>query len=152
MTDQFIPFLPENSLIFLISRPSCDISLTIALLYQICYIGYVSKVILLESATDFIDNVNSRMKAKILRTIDLLERYGSFLPLPHSKQLTGYDLYELRVKIASDTVRLFYFHDKGKIFVITSGYVKKTNKTSVREINLALKLKLKYQEDLNEKR
>ena len=89
------------------------------------------------------------MKAKILRTIDLLERYGSFLPLPHSKQLTGYDLYELRVKIASDTVRLFYFHDKGKIFVITSGYVKKT---SVREINLALKLKLKFQEDLNEKR
>jgi len=110
----------------------------------------VYKIILLEPATDFIDTVNSKMKAKILRTIDLLERYGHFLPLPHSRKLTGYELHELRVKFASDIVRLFYFHDKGKIFVITSGYVKKTNKTSVREINLALKLKQKFQEDSNE--
>lgn len=109
------------------------------------------KTILLERATDFINTVNSKMKAKILRTIVLLEKYGPFLPLPHSKKLTGYDLYELRVKVASDIVRLFYFHDRGKIFVITSGYIKKTNKTSIREINLALKLKHKYQEDLNEK-
>jgi phage-related protein len=69
------------------------------------------------------------------------------LPLPHSKKLTGHDLYELRVKVASDIVRLFYSHDKEKIFVVTSGYVKKTNE---REINFTLKLKYKFQEDLNE--
>ncbi len=109
------------------------------------------KTTLLEPATDFINTVNSKMKAKILRTIVLLEKYGPFLPLPHSKKLKGYDLYELRIKVASDIVRLFYFHDRGKIFVITSGYTKKTNKTSIREINLALKLKHKYQEDLDEK-
>lgn len=110
------------------------------------------ETVLLEPATDFINTVNSKMKAKILRTIRLLVRYGPFLPLPHSKKLTGYDLYELRVKVASDIVRLFYFHDRGKIFVITSGYIKKSNKTSVREIKLALKLKHEYQEDLDEKR
>jgi phage-related protein len=112
----------------------------------------VYKIILLEPAIEFIDTVNKKMKAKIYRTVDLLEKYGPFLPLPHSKKLSGHNLYELRVKVASDIVRLFYFHDKGKIFVITSGYVKKTNKTSMREINFALKLKYKFQEDLNEKR
>ena len=110
------------------------------------------ETVLLEVATDFINTVNSKMKAKVLRAIGLLEKYGPFLPLPHSKKLTGYDLYELRVKVASDIVRLFYFHDRGKVFVITSGYIKKSNKTSVREIKNALKLKHEYQEDLDEKR
>ncbi len=100
---------------------------------------------MLEPAVNFVDQVSSKMKAKILRTIDLLEEYGPFLPLPHSKKLSGYDLYELRVRLASDIVRLFYFHDKDKIYVITSGYIKKSNKTSKREIEAALKLKKEFQ-------
>ena len=105
------------------------------------------EIILLESATEFIDQVDTKMKAKILRTIDLLEELGPFLPQPHSKKLSGHDLHELRVKQGSDIVRMFYFHEKGKIYVITSGYSKKTNKTSQKEIDKALKLKSLYQEN-----
>lgn len=103
------------------------------------------EVEVLEPAYDFIKSVNPKMKAKIVRAIGLLEQHGSLLPLPHSKKLTGYDLYELRIKLGSDISRMFYFHDNGNFYVVTSGYIKKTNKTSKKEIERALKLKADFQ-------
>ncbi len=35
-------------------------------------------------------------------------------------------------------------------YIITSGYIKKTNRTSIREIQLAMKLKKVFQEGLHE--
>ena len=109
------------------------------------------RVKLLEPAKKFIDAVNKRMKAKILRTIDLLMKFGPFLKEPHSKKLKGYDIYELRVKLASDIVRLFYFYDDKQLYVITSGFAKKQNKTSKREIERAIRIKKEYEEDHHEK-
>ena len=70
---------------------------------------------------------------------------------PHSKKLKGYDIYELRVKLASDIVRLFYFYDDEQLYVITSGFVKKQNKTSKREIERAIRTKKEYEEEHHEK-
>ena len=50
-------------------------------------------------------------------------------------------IYELRIKLGSDICRLFYFHWKGTIYVITSGYMKKTDKLDKREIEKAEKIK-----------
>lgn len=81
------------------------------------------------------------MQAKIHRTINLLEKLVYLLPAPHSKKVTGIkNLYELRVKLGSDICRLFYFHWKDRVFVITSGYMKKANKTDVKEIAQAVRL------------
>ncbi len=80
---------------------------------------------LLKEAKDFIDSLDIKMKTKVLRTIMLLAKFGGFLKEPHSKKLQSYDLYELRIKLSSNIVRLFYFHDNGEIYVITSGFVKK---------------------------
>lgn len=104
------------------------------------------KVRLLEPAKEFIDSVNKKMQVKILRTIDLLVKFGPFLKEPHSKKLKDNDIQELRVKLASDIVRLFYFYDKGQYYVITSGFVKKKNKTSSKEIKRALRLKKEFEE------
>ena len=80
------------------------------------------------------------MRAKVLRTIGLLEQFGPQLPAPHDKVLKGCDgLKELRVKLGSGIVRLFYFHHK-IIYVATSGYVKKDQKTNRREIERAIRL------------
>ncbi len=105
------------------------------------------EIILLEPVIAFIDRLDVKMQAKVLRTVDLLEQFGPFLPMPHSKKLTGYELYELRVKLATNIVRLFYFHDKGKVCVVTSGYVKKTDRTSKGEIEKAIKLKAQFYEE-----
>ena len=81
------------------------------------------------------------MQAKIQRTINLLKEFGYALPEPHSKKMkTVDDLSELRVKLGTDICRLFYFHWKDKIYVITSGYIKKSNKTNKNEILKALNI------------
>ena len=99
------------------------------------------EVELLEEAVEFIISLPVKMQAKIQRTIGLLRDFGYFLPEPHSKKITGYeDLYELRVKLGSDICRLFYFHWKEKIYIITSGYVKKSMKTDKNQIKKAVRL------------
>ena len=64
--------------------------------------------------------------------------------MPHAKKLSGYDLHELRVKQGSNICRMFYFGYKGPVFVVTSGYLKKSDKTDKQEIERALRLKAKY--------
>jgi len=98
------------------------------------------KVELLEQAVSFIISLPVIMQAKIHRTINLLEEFGYLLPEPHSKKVTGTKgLYELRIKLGTDICRLFYFHWKDRIYVITSGYMKKTSKTDINEIKKAIK-------------
>jgi len=107
-----------------------------------------NEVELLEEAVDFIISLPVKMQAKIQRTIGLLKEYGYFLPEPHSKKIKGQkDLYELRVKLGSDICRLFYFHWKDKIYVITSGYSKKSNKTDRNQIERAIGLMNRFKEE-----
>ena len=102
------------------------------------------EVILLGDAMDFIRSLETRLKAKTLRTIELLRHFGPQLPMPHSRKLTGYDLWELRVRQSSNIARLFYFHHGHRIYVVTSGYVKKSDKTSRGEIKKALRIKNEF--------
>jgi phage-related protein len=44
---------------------------------------------------------------------------------------------------------MFYFHFKDKIYIITSGYMKKQEKTDKREVAKALKLKQQFLEENN---
>lgn len=52
-----------------------------------------------------------KLQSKVYRTIDLLREFGYKLPEPYCKALRGTPgLKELRVKLATDICRLFYFH------------------------------------------
>ena len=96
---------------------------------------------LLAPAYDFIESLPGKMQNKVYRSIDLLREFGYRLPEPYSKTLKGTPgLKELRVKLATDICRLFYFHHKEKVYVVTSGYVKKKDKTDKEEIDRALRL------------
>lgn len=96
---------------------------------------------ILAPANEFIDSLPGKMQSKIYRTIDLLREFGYTLPEPYSKVLKGTPgLKELRVKLATDICRLFYFHHKEKVYVVMSGYVKKRNETDKREVDRALRL------------
>ncbi len=106
------------------------------------------QVELLEDATNFILSQPVKMQAKIQRTIGLLKEFGYELPEPHSKKIKGKrKLYELRIKLGSDICRMFYFHFRGKIYIITSGYVKKAMKTDERQINRATRLMTQFLEE-----
>jgi phage-related protein len=104
------------------------------------------EVVLLEPATDFLHMLAGKLQAKAFRAIELLGYFAPQLLMPHSKKLSGYDLWELRVRQGSTICRLFYFHDRDRIFIVTSGYVKKSDRTSSEEIRRALRLKMEYLE------
>jgi phage-related protein len=102
------------------------------------------EIILLEPAIEFIEKLDIKFRAKTFRAIELLREFGTQLPMPHARKLTGYGLFELRVQIATRICRLFYFYQGNRIYVITSGYFKKSNKTSKSEIEKAQRIKEKY--------
>ena len=91
---------------------------------------------------EFLLSLNIKMRAKMVRTIELLETYGNDLREPYSKYLE-YGIFELRSKIGSDISRVFYFFMVGQQIVITHGYIKKSRKTPKEEIERARK----YRED-----
>ena len=65
--------------------------------------------------------------------------------IKHIQDIKG--LYEIRIIFGSDIIRIFCCFDTGKIIVLLSGFVKKTQKTPKREIEKALKLMKEYYEE-----
>ncbi len=106
------------------------------------------EVHILEPAVSFLKSLDLKLKAKTYRTIRLLEEFGPFLAEPHSKKIKGYkSLYELRVKQGSNICRFFYFHQMGKVYIVTSGYVKKDRKTNKSELHSAEKIMNQFMEE-----
>ncbi len=106
------------------------------------------EVRVLPSAVQFLDSLDVKMKAKAYRTISLLQDFGSFLKEPHSKKISKIkNLYELRVKQSSNICRLFYFHFNNKVYIVTSGYMKKSNKTSRSELEKAEHIMNQFMEE-----
>jgi phage-related protein len=102
---------------------------------------------------EFILSLPPKHRAKAEREIDLLEEFGIDLPYPHTRKIEGEpykDLWELRIKFASDISRIFYFiHTKNK-FVLLHGFIKKTDKTPVNELEKAKKYLIDYLRRCNE--
>lgn len=99
------------------------------------------EVELLPPVVGFLRIIDSKLRAKAARSIELLRQFGPALPMPHAKHLSGYPLWELRVKQGSNIIRLFYFAKNQITYVVASDYVKKTDKTSRTEIETAMRLR-----------
>lgn len=85
----------------------------------------------------FIQSLPPKHRAKVEREIDLLEEFGINLTYPHTLKIEGApykDLWELRIKFGSDISRIFYFLHIEETFVLLNGFVKKTDKTPVKEL------------------
>ncbi len=72
--------------------------------------------------------------------------------MPHAKKLSGYPLCELRVRQASNILRVFYFAIVGTTYVVTSGFLKKSDRTSRSEIEPAMRLRAAVLEERDEQR
>lgn len=73
--------------------------------------------------------------AKVIRTLDLLEKYGSFLNMPHSKKLTS-EIYELRIR-GKQEIRILYAFLGNDIYLLHA-FKKQSQKTPSKEINTAI--------------
>lgn len=93
--------------------------------------------------SDFLDSLDKKMRAKILRLLQLLENNGNELREPYSKPI-GDGIFELRAKQGTDIIRVMYFFVIGHRIILTNGFVKKTQKTPTNEVELAKKYRRIY--------
>jgi len=94
-------------------------------------------------AEDFILSQDKKMQVKLYRTLQLLEIKGNELREHYSKKLTS-NIFEIRVKFSSNISRVLYFFVLNKKIILTNGFIKKTQKTPKREIEIAEKYRLEY--------
>ena len=97
---------------------------------------------------DYLLSLDAKIRAKAFSEIELLEKHGSELREPYVKPLKGIqykELFELRVKFASNISRIFYFAYRQNTFVLLHGFTKKTEITPQRELERALRYKEDYE-------
>lgn len=76
--------------------------------------------------------------ADFLRLICLMEVHGADLRMPHSRAM-GQGLFELRCKGREGIGRAFYCTMVGREIVILHSFIKKTQETPERELDVARK-------------
>ena len=93
---------------------------------------------------EFFDKQSEKAKEKIDYVLFLLTHIDK-VPEKFLKHIEGQKgLYEIRVDHSSNIFRIFCFFDKGKIVILLNGYQKKTQKTSLKEIEMENKLMNEY--------
>ncbi len=96
---------------------------------------------------DFMKSIPKKDLAKILREVDLLQEFGYKLGMPHVKKMKGSDdIWELRIKMASNNYRIFYFTLKENTYLMLHAFLKKSNKTPTKELNKAINYKNEFLE------
>ncbi|MDO4458585.1 MAG: type II toxin-antitoxin system RelE/ParE family toxin [Clostridia bacterium] len=96
-----------------------------------------------EPAKEFILSLDTKMRAKVLSIISVLQDNGNELREPYSKYLSE-GIFELRAKVGSDISRVLYFFVVDKRIILTNGFIKKTQKTPKSEIERAKEYRADY--------
>lgn len=85
---------------------------------------------------DFLDERPS-VKLKAFKIFKYIKEFGLATAIPHIKKLVGTPLWEIRI-LGEDSVRILYVTKREKRILLLHAFVKKTNKTSSKEIKTAL--------------
>lgn len=94
---------------------------------------------------EFIDSLSEEGQAKYIFITKLLKEYGIHVKEPYVRQITGHKkLYEIRIKDKTGISRILYFAYTGKKFVLLHGFIKKTDRTPSKEIEIAEKRMTDY--------
>lgn len=86
---------------------------------------------------DFIESLQKKDKAKIFRIFQNIEQYGLLSVLPHIKRLTETSFWEIRI-LGQNNIRIIYVSFTKESILVLHGFLKKTQKTSNKELNIAL--------------
>lgn len=85
----------------------------------------------------FLDSLTEKQQTKILRIVEYIKQYSLQSILPHVKKLSGTPLWEIRI-LGKDNIRIIYAILYKDIVLILHGFVKKSQKTPVKEIEVSL--------------
>jgi len=94
-------------------------------------IDYYSEEVRLE-----IEALPVGIRASYARLTELLEEFGLELRMPHSRAMGG-GLFELRPRGREGIARVFYCTNVGRKIIILHSFIKKTNETPKRELDIA---------------
>ncbi len=92
---------------------------------------------------DFLLMLDSKMRAKMIGLLEILEEKGNLLREPYSKYI-GDGIFEIRCKVGSNISRVLYFFYYGEKIIMTNGFVKKTQKTPKVQIERAKEFRSDY--------
>ncbi len=87
---------------------------------------------------DFINSLEKRQKIKIFQIFKLIIKYGVYANHQHIKKLSGTPLWEIRI-LGKDNIRIIFFIQQVEIVILLHSFIKKSKKTSARDLNIALK-------------
>jgi len=93
--------------------------------------------------TDFLDSLQIKERAKVLRNIELLKQFG-LRAGGNFVEPIGEGLFSLRTIFSGINIRLLFFTVAGNKIVILSGFKKKTNKIPKREIEVVKERRREY--------
>jgi len=85
---------------------------------------------------EFIDSLEATAKARVARTLDLLEEFGIELGMPYARHLEKH-LWELRARQGRNRYRIIYFLATGQTFVLLHGFTKKAGPVPRSDMEMA---------------
>ena len=85
---------------------------------------------------DFLDS-DKKIKIKATIIIKNIIEFGLVSAAPHLKKLSGLPLWEIRI-LGKDSVRILYTNKIKDEIVLLHAFKKKTKKTPIKEINIAI--------------
>lgn len=84
----------------------------------------------------FLDSLPGKVAQKVTWVLSVIEELD-IVPQQYFKKLTDtQNIYECRVDAGGNTYRLLGFFHKGNFFVLTNGFIKKSQKTLKEEIEI----------------
>ena len=92
---------------------------------------------------EFINSLDAGSRARIARTLDLLEEFGINLGMPYARHLEK-QLWELRIRQGRNRYRIIYFLAVGKTFILLHAFTKKTGPVSRSDIEVAERRREEY--------
>jgi phage-related protein len=87
---------------------------------------------------DFLINLDKEQQGKVWQVIEQLETYGPNLDYPFTSQVEG-RLRELRIQAGKTKIRILYYGDVKRSFILLHGFIKKNPKVSDSDKKKGLK-------------
>lgn len=92
---------------------------------------------------EFLLGLDKKMRAKLLGIMGVLKEKGNLLREPYSKHISD-GIFEIRGNVGNDASRVLYFFYCEKKIIFTNGFIKKTKRTPLAEIEKARKYRKDY--------
>ena len=92
---------------------------------------------------EFLESLTDKQAKKVAWVLRII-RDLDLIPKEYFKKLVSTDIWEVRVQVGSNTIRILGFFDGNNFIVLTNGFHKKTQKTPKKEIETAEKRMKEY--------